>query len=135
MAAVVGRVWLNRLAPPCAVDGGHSIGHCVIFAPRRGSHEDATGRLSDLKRRLRMKRVCLAVLLMTFAFSSAAMAESVCHSIAIGKNDKPLAGAALNSFMAKCARETCEPKAIGKDGKPLAGAAKSSFMKKCRSEA
>lgn len=63
------------------------------------------------------------------------MAESACLSKAIGKNDKPLAGAALNSFMAKCARDTCEPKAIGKNGKPLAGAAKSSFMKKCQGEA
>jgi hypothetical protein len=82
-----------------------------------------------------MKRICLAALLMTFAMSSAAMAESACHSKAIGKNDKPLAGAALNSFMTKCARDTCEPKATGKDGKRLAGAAKSSFMKKCQSEA
>jgi hypothetical protein len=82
-----------------------------------------------------MKRALLAVLLMTFAMSSAAMAESACHSKAIGKNDKPLAGAALNSFMAKCTRDKCEPKAVGKDGKPLVGAAKSSFMKKCQSEA
>jgi hypothetical protein len=29
------------------------------------------------------------------------------------------------------AQETCETKAVGKDGKPLAGAAKTSFMKKC----
>ena len=61
-----------------------------------------------------MKRIGLAALLMTFG--------------------RPLAGAALNSFMTKCARETCEPKAIGKDGRPLAGAAKTSFMKKCQSE-
>ena len=67
--------------------------------------------------------------------SSGAVAESACHSQAIGKNGKPLAGAALNSFMTKCTREACEPKAIGKDGKPLAGAAKTSFMKKCQSEA
>jgi hypothetical protein len=62
-------------------------------------------------------------------------AESACHSQAIGKNGKPLAGAALNSFMTKCTREACEPKAIGKDGRPLAGAAKASFMKKCQTEA
>jgi hypothetical protein len=82
-----------------------------------------------------MKRVGLAALLMTFVLSSAAMAESACHGQAIGKNGKPLAGAALNSFMAKCTREACEPKAIGKDGRPLAGAAKTSFMKKCQGEA
>ena len=29
------------------------------------------------------------------------------------------------------AQESCETKAVGKDGKPLAGAAKTSFMKKC----
>ena len=82
-----------------------------------------------------MKRVGLAALLMTFVLSSAAMAESACHSQAIGRNGKPLAGAALNSFMAKCTRDACEPKAIGKDGRPLAGAAKASFMKKCQGEA
>ena len=82
-----------------------------------------------------MKRIGLAALLMTFTLSSAAMAESACHSKAVGKNGKPLSGAALTSFMTKCAREACEPKAIGKDGRPLAGAAKTSFMKKCQSEA
>jgi hypothetical protein len=82
-----------------------------------------------------MKRIGLAALLMTFALSSVAMAESACHSQAIGKDGRPLAGAALNSFMAKCTREACEPKAVGKDGKPLAGAAKTSFMKKCQSQA
>ena len=82
-----------------------------------------------------MKRIGLAALLMTFMLSSAAMAESACHSQAIGKSGKPLAGAALNSFMTKCTWEACEPKAIGKDGRPLAGAAKTSFMKKCQSEA
>ena len=57
------------------------------------------------------------------------------QSRAIDKNGKPLAGAALNSFMTKCAKDTCEPKAIDKNGKPLAGAAKASFMKKCQSDA
>ena len=74
-------------------------------------------------------------LLMTLARSLAAMAESACHGQAIGRNVKPLAGAALNSFMAKCTRDACEPKAIGKDGRPLAGAAKTIFMKKCQSKA
>ena len=32
---------------------------------------------------------------------------------------------------AALAQESCETKAMGKDGKPLAGAAKTSFMKKC----
>jgi hypothetical protein len=61
----------------------------------------------------------------------------------VGKDGKPLAGAAKNSFMKKCmadsgaapAANACEAKAVGKDGKPLAGAAKSSFMKKCTADA
>jgi hypothetical protein len=28
-------------------------------------------------------------------------------------------------------QDSCETKAVGKDGKPLAGAAKTSFLKKC----
>jgi hypothetical protein len=81
-----------------------------------------------------MKRLGLAILLTMFALSPA-MAEGTCQSKAIGKDGRPLAGAALNSFMTKCAKDTCEPRAIGKDGRPLAGAAKTSFMKKCQSEA
>jgi hypothetical protein len=84
---------------------------------------------------IKMKRIGFVALLMTLGLSSAALAESACHSQAIGKNGKPLTGAALNSFVAKCTRDACEPKAIGKDGRPLAGAAKTSFMKKCQSEA
>jgi hypothetical protein len=72
---------------------------------------------------------------MIFALGSTAMADSACHANAIGKDGKPLAGAALNSFMAKCTRDACEPQAIDKNGRPLAGAAKTSFMKKCQSEA
>ncbi len=33
------------------------------------------------------------------------------------------------------AKSDCEAKAVGKDGKPLVGAARSSFMKKCMAEA
>ena len=53
----------------------------------------------------------------------------------LGKDDRPLAGAALSSFMTKCARDACEPKAVDKNGKALSGAAKDSFMKKCQKEA
>ena len=81
-----------------------------------------------------MKRLGLALLLGAIAISPARADES-CHSKAIGKDGRPLAGAALNSFMTKCARDVCEPKAIDKNGKPLAGAAKTSFIKKCQSEA
>jgi hypothetical protein len=83
---------------------------------------------------LDMKRFALAVLLSMLALGSAA-AQETCQSKAIGKDGKPLAGAALKSFMSKCSKEACEPKAVDKNGKRLAGAAKTSFMKKCESEA
>jgi hypothetical protein len=81
-----------------------------------------------------MKRVVLAILLAIFALTPA-MAQGTCQSRAIGKDGRPLGGAALNSFLTKCAKDTCEPKAIDKNGKPLAGAAKASFLKKCEREA
>ena len=81
-----------------------------------------------------MKRVGLVALLAMFALNPA-MAEGTCKSNAIGKDGRPLAGAALNSYMTKCAKDACEPKAIDKNGKPLAGAAKDSFRKKCEAEA
>jgi len=81
-----------------------------------------------------MKRFFLAVLLSVFALGSA-MAQETCESKAIGKNGKPLAGAAKTSFIQKCKRDACEPKAIGSDGRKLSGAAKTSFMKKCETGA
>jgi opacity protein-like surface antigen len=81
-----------------------------------------------------MKRFVFAALLTIFAMGSA-VAQETCQSKATGKDGRPLAGAALKSFMTKCSKDTCEPKAIDKNGKPLAGAAKASFMKKCESEA
>jgi hypothetical protein len=81
-----------------------------------------------------MKRLALAVLLSGFAVGSA-LADDTCQSKAVGKDGKPLAGAALKSFMTKCTKDACEPKAVDKNGKPLAGAAKTSFMTKCESEA
>jgi hypothetical protein len=83
---------------------------------------------------LNMKRFALAVLLSIFALGSA-MAQETCATKAVGKDGKPLAGAALKSFMTKCTKDACEPKAIDKNGKALAGAAKASFMTKCESEA
>ena len=80
-----------------------------------------------------MRRLALAVLLSAFAMGSA-LAEDTCQSKALGKDGKPLVGAAMKSFMTKCTKDACEPKAIDKNGKPLAGAAKTSFMKKCESE-
>jgi hypothetical protein len=67
-----------------------------------------------------------------------------CEAKAVGKNGKPLAGAAKSSFIKKCEAEGkgsaaadagCEAKAVSKAGKPLTGAAKSSFIKKCEADA
>ncbi|MDA9509492.1 hypothetical protein XI09_33625 [Bradyrhizobium sp. CCBAU 11386] len=77
-----------------------------------------------------MKRIFLAAIVATFAAGSA-FAQETCESKAVGKDGKPLAGAAKTSFLKKCKADACTPKAVGSDGKPLAGAAKNSFMKKC----
>jgi hypothetical protein len=85
-----------------------------------------------------MRTIAFVALVAVFALGSAmgtALAEDTCKSKAIGKDGRPLAGAALTSFMTKCTKDICEPKAIDKNGKPLAGAAKASFMKKCQSDA
>ena len=81
-----------------------------------------------------MKRIFLAAIVAVFAIGSA-VAQETCESKAVGKDGKPLAGAAKTSFMKKCMADTCEVKAVGSDGKKLSGAAKTSFMKKCESGA
>jgi hypothetical protein len=85
-----------------------------------------------------MSKIALALLVAVFALVTtpgAAVAQDACRSKSVGKDGKPLAGAALNSFLTKCAKDACDPKAIDKNGKKLSGAAKDSFMKKCQSEA
>ena len=77
-----------------------------------------------------MKKIVLAAIIATFAAGSAFAQDASCESKAVGKDGKPLAGAAKTSFMKKCAADACATKAVGSDGKPLAGAAKTSFMKK-----
>ena len=72
-----------------------------------------------------MKRIILAALITSFAVGTA-MAQS-CATKAVGKDGKPLAGAAKTSFIKKC----CDDSAMGKDGKPLSGAAKTSYVTKC----
>ncbi|KRP92329.1 MULTISPECIES: hypothetical protein [Bradyrhizobium] len=81
-----------------------------------------------------MKRIFLAAIVATFAAGSA-LAQETCESKAVGKDGKPLAGAAKTSFLKKCKEDACAPKAVSADGKPLAGAAKNSFMKKCETSA
>lgn len=77
-----------------------------------------------------IRSVLIAAVVATFAVGSA-MAQESCDSKAMGKDGKPLAGAAKTSFMKKCMANSCATKAMSSDGKPLSGAAKNSFMKKC----
>jgi hypothetical protein len=79
-------------------------------------------------------KMFLAVIASAFLVSSA-LAQSACETQAVGKDGKPLSGAAKTAFLNKCKKDACEPKAVGSDGKPLAGAAKNSFMKKCQQDA
>ena len=81
-----------------------------------------------------MKRILFASLIAAFT-TGAAIAQESCETKAVGKDGKPLAGAAKTSFLAKCKRDACTAKAVGSDGKPLKGAAKNSFMATCQKEA
>jgi hypothetical protein len=81
--------------------------------------------LSKMFREAHVKRLAIALLIGAFA-AGPVYAQS-CASKAMGKNGKPLAGAAKTSFMKKC----CEDSAMGKDGKKLSGAAKTSYVTKC----
>jgi hypothetical protein len=78
-----------------------------------------------------MKLLFLAALLSVFTIGSATAQEASCEAKAVGKDGKPLAGAAKTSSVKKCKTDTCATKAVGSDGKKLSGAAKNSFMKKC----
>jgi hypothetical protein len=78
-----------------------------------------------------MKRIFLAAVIATFAAGSAFAQDASCETKAMGKDGKPLAGAAKTSFMKKCNHDACEAKAVSADGKKLSGAAKTASMKKC----
>src|ERR1700690_3884508 len=77
-----------------------------------------------------LRKMMLAAFVVAFA-GGGAFAQETCDSKAVGKDAKPLAGAAKTSFMKKCMADSCATKAVSSEGKPLAGAAKNSFMKKC----
>jgi hypothetical protein len=77
-----------------------------------------------------LRKIMLAGLVVAFA-GGAAFAQESCETKAVGKDGKPLAGAAKTSFMKKCMTDTCTTKAVSADGKPLSGAAKTSSIKKC----
>jgi hypothetical protein len=74
--------------------------------------------------------IAIAILVSLFGIGSA-VAQSSCATKAVGKDGKPLAGAARTSSIKKC----CEDSAISSDGKPLVGAAKASYVKKCQADA
>ncbi len=88
-----------------------------------------------MKKLLTLIALCVA--------SQFVLAKSDCETRAVGKNGKPLAGAAKTAFIKKCEAEakgpaanaSCEDKAVDKNGKPLHGAAKGNFLKKCNAEA
>jgi hypothetical protein len=82
------------------------------------------------RERTMLRKIMLAAFVVAFA-GGAALAQETCDSQAVGKDGKPLAGAAKTSFMKKCMADSCATKAVSQDGKPLSGAAKTSFMKKC----
>ena len=77
-----------------------------------------------------MKPILFAAMITALAIGPA-MAQATCASKAVNKNGRPLAGAALNSFLKKCKRDACLPKAVSAQGKKLSGAAKNGFMRKC----
>jgi hypothetical protein len=83
-----------------------------------------------------MKHILLAIAVSSlFAMGSAVAqtpaaapaSDASCAAKAVGKDGKPLAGAAKTSSMKKC----CTDSALSSDGKPLSGAAKTSYIKKC----
>jgi hypothetical protein len=82
------------------------------------------------RERTMLRKIMFAAFVVAFA-GGTALAQETCESKAVGKDGKPLAGAAKTSFVKKCMADTCATKAVSQDGKPLSGAAKTSFMKKC----
>ena len=73
------------------------------------------------------RKIMLAGLVVAFAGGTAFAQDMSCDAKAVGKDGKPLAGAAKTSSMKKC----CEASAMSADGKKLSGAAKTSSVKKC----
>jgi hypothetical protein len=75
-----------------------------------------------------MKTLALAIAL---SFAATGAFAATCKTGAMGSNGKPLAGAAMTSYMKKCegdAQKACDAEAAAKK---LNGAAKTSFTKKC----
>jgi hypothetical protein len=77
-----------------------------------------------------MKHLALAALIAVVATTAYAQqpAPATCKAQA---TDKKLAGAALNSFMTKCAKDATAACVKSATEKKLAGAARTSHVKKC----
>lgn len=65
-----------------------------------------------------MLRTATAVLIASF-FAGSALAQTACETQAVGKDGKPLTGAAKTSAVNKCKKDAHEPEAVGTDGKSL----------------
>ena len=77
-----------------------------------------------------MVRIIITAMLMSLFAMGSAIAQDSCATKAVGKDGKPLSGAARTSSIKKC----CSDSAIGSNGKPLSGAAKASYVKKCQAD-
>jgi hypothetical protein len=89
-----------------------------------------------------MRNLIVFAIASLFVANAAFAADSGCEAKAVGKNGKPLTGAAKSAFMKKCEKDaapaaasSCEAKAVSKNGKPLTGAAKAASIKKCEADA
>lgn len=75
------------------------------------------------------------VMLASFAFTSASLAQAPAPSCNAVAQEKKLAGAAKTSFLKKCEREATEKCEAAAAERKLAGAAKNSNVKKCVKDA
>ncbi|OIR16166.1 hypothetical protein GALL_28860 [mine drainage metagenome] len=88
-----------------------------------------------------MRNLIVFAIASLFVANTVFAADAGCEAKAVGKNGKPLTGAAKSAFMKKCEKEaapsasSCEAKAVSKNGKPLTGAAKAASIKKCEADA
>jgi hypothetical protein len=117
-------------AVPGLLAGRARHGLAIHPLPETNVWDQIRFRGRSKRERNMLRKLMLAALVVTFA-GGAALAQETCDAKAVGKDGKPLAGAAKTSFMKKCMADTCATKAVSADGKPLSGAAKTSFMKKC----
>jgi hypothetical protein len=89
-----------------------------------------------------MRNLIVVAIASLLIANTALAADAGCEAKAVGKNGKPLTGAAKSAFMKKCEKDAapaaasaCEARAVSKDGKPLTGAAKAASIKKCEADA